>query len=127
MCNKSFNFLGKKELLFSLQFGFQEKYSTTHALIHLADKIRNETDRSDYACEIFVDFLKAFNTIDHHISLKSLEHYGIRGNPNKGIAFYHNNRKQFVSINRFNFTPVQIKGGGTSRLYCTTLQMIPTF
>ena len=30
-------FWKKKEILFSLQFGFRQKYSPTHALIHLTD------------------------------------------------------------------------------------------
>ena len=36
--NRLYNFLEKKEIL-SLQFGFRQTYSTTHALIHLTDKI----------------------------------------------------------------------------------------
>ena len=38
-----------KRNLFSLQFGFRQKYSTTHALIHLTDKIRHEIDKGNYA------------------------------------------------------------------------------
>ena len=40
MYNRLYNFLEKKEIIFSLQFGFRQKYSTTQALIHLTDKIR---------------------------------------------------------------------------------------
>ena len=45
--------------MFSLQFGFRQEYSTTYALIHFADKIRQEIDKGNYACGIFVDFQKA--------------------------------------------------------------------
>ena len=44
MYNRLYNFLEIKEIIFSLQFGFRQKYSTTHALIHLTDKIRHEID-----------------------------------------------------------------------------------
>ena len=81
-----------------LQFGFRQKYSTTHALTHLTDKIRHETDKGNYACGIFVDFQKAFDTVDHHILLKKLEYYGVRGISNKWFASYLSNKKQFVSI-----------------------------
>ena len=42
MYNRLYNYLEKKEIMFSFQFGFRQKYSTTHALIHLTDKIRHE-------------------------------------------------------------------------------------
>ena len=70
MYNRLYNFLGKKEIMFSLQFCFRQKYSTTHALIHLTDKIRHKIDKGNYACGIFVDFQKAFDTVDQHILLK---------------------------------------------------------
>ena len=50
----------KKELIYSFQFGFRQRYSITHALIDLTDKIRNETDKGNYACGIFADFQKIF-------------------------------------------------------------------
>ena len=84
--NRLYNFLEKKEIIFSLQFGFRQKYSTTHALIHLTDKIRHEIDKGNYACGIFVDFQKAFDTVDHHILLKKLEYYGVRGISNKSFT-----------------------------------------
>ena len=78
MYNRLYNFLEKKEILFSLQFGFRQKYSTIHALIHFTDKIRLEIDKGNYACGIFVDFQKALDTVDRHILLKKLEYYGVR-------------------------------------------------
>ena len=45
--------------LYPLLFGFRQKCSITHALIHLIDKIRDEIDRINYACGIFADFQKA--------------------------------------------------------------------
>ena len=66
-----FKLIIKKEIL-SLQFGFQQKYSTTHALIHLTDKIKHAIDKGNYACGNFVDFQKAFDTVDHRILLKKI-------------------------------------------------------
>ena len=49
MYNKLYSFAEKsKQTMFSLEFGFRQIYSTTHALIHLIDKIRHETDNSNY-------------------------------------------------------------------------------
>ena len=110
--NRFYNFLERKEVIFSLQFGFWQKYSTTHTLIHLTDKIRHEIDKGNYACGIFVDFPKAFDTmylwyhiplipytVDHHIVLKKLKYCGVKGTLNKWFASYFSNRKQLVSIN----------------------------
>ena len=109
--NRLYNFLEKKEIIFSPQFGFRPKYSTTHALIHLTDKIRHEIDKSNYACGIFVDFQKVFDTVDHHILLKKLEYYGVRGISNKWFASYLSNRKQFVSINCYKSHLADVKRG----------------
>ena len=109
--NRLYNFLEKKEIIFSLQFGFRQKYSTTHALIYLTDKIRHEIDKGNYACGIFVDFQKTFHTVDHHILLKELEYYGVRGISNKWFASYLSNRKQFVSINGYKSNLADAKCG----------------
>ena len=109
--NRLYNFLVKKEIIFLLQFGFRQKYSTTHALIHLTDKIRHEIDKGNYARGIFVDFQKAFDTVDHHILLKKLAYYGVRGISNKWLTSYLSNRKQFVSINGYKSNLADVKCG----------------
>ena len=111
MYTRLYNFLEKKEIIFSLQFGFKQKYSTAHILIHLTDKIRDETNKGNYACGIFLLFQKAFDTVDHHILLKKLEHYGVRGISNKCFDSYLCNRKQFVSIKAYNSNLADIKYG----------------
>ena len=55
MCNWLYNFLELNSVIYDLQFGFRQKYSTSHALIHLTDKIREQLDSGNFACGIFVD------------------------------------------------------------------------
>ena len=95
-------FLEMHECIFELQFGFRTKHSTNHALISLTEMVRNALDNSNFACGIFVDFQKAFDTVDHNILLQKLEHYGIRGLANNWFKSYLSNRKQYVSINGFH-------------------------
>ena len=81
--NRFYNFLEKKKEYFHSNLVFNKKYSTTHALIHVTDKIRHKTDKGNYGCGIFVDFQKAFETVDHLILMNKLKYYSIRGILNK--------------------------------------------
>ena len=71
------NFLDIDNLIYLLQFGFQPKYSTTHALINLTESIRQSLDKGSFGCGIFIDLQKPFDTIDYKILLHKLEYYGI--------------------------------------------------
>ena len=101
MHKRIYSFLEKFKLLYQLQFGFRSKYSTSHALIHMTEAIRQALDSGYVTCGIFVDFQKAFDTVNHEILLKKLDHYGFRGSVNDWFRSYLTNRKQKVVINGF--------------------------
>ena len=96
------NFLDINNLIYSLQFGFRQKYSTTHALINLTESIRQTLDEDSFGYGIFLDLQNAFDTVDHKIIMHKLEFYGIRGGCNDWCKSYLSDRKQFVSINGYN-------------------------
>ena len=54
-------------------------YNTDHAMLSIVDKIQKAIEERNYSCGIFLDFSKAFDTVNHKILLRKLEHYGIRG------------------------------------------------
>ena len=69
------------------------------ALITLVDKIVNGIHNNEMTLGTFLDFSKAFDTIEHNIFGMKLNKYGIRGVANNLINNYLMNRKQFVSLN----------------------------
>ena len=64
----------------------------------IIDKIQHAIEKGHFACGIFLDFSKAFDTVNHEILIQKLVYYGIRGLPKKWFCSYLSNRKQFVSI-----------------------------
>ena len=59
----------------------------------LIKKIREALHNNNFACGIFIDLQKAFDTVDHNILLQKLA--------NNWFNSYLSNRTQFVSINGF--------------------------
>ena len=97
------NFVDINNVIYSLQFAFLRKYSTSHVLINLTESITHYLDEGNFDCGIFVDLQKAFDTVDHKILLHKLEYYEIRGVCNDWFKSYLSDCKKFVSINGYNF------------------------
>jgi len=95
---RAYSFLDNSKLLYIRQFGFRRKHSTVHTLTNLCQKIADALDNHKYACGVFVDLQKAFDTVDHNILLAKLGHYGIRGKAHKLFESYLTDRRQFVTV-----------------------------
>ena len=102
MYKRLYTFLNSNNIIYNLQFGFRQQYSTSHALVNITENIRKALDGGNIGCGIFVDLQKAFDTVDHQILLTKLNHYGIRGVSNDWFKSYLSNRNQYVSINGFD-------------------------
>ena len=89
--NRLITFIDKYNILYDKQFGFRRNHSTLHATLLITDKIQRAIENGLFSFEIFLDFCKAFDTVDHSILLKKLTHYGIRGIANDWFASYLSN------------------------------------
>ena len=76
-------FLEKNDILCKHQYGFRKQYSTKLSLTNLINGVVKSIDEGRLTLGVFLDFKKAFDTIDHAILGGKLEGYGIRGQPLK--------------------------------------------
>ena len=95
------------------QYGFLKGKSTHDALLHLTENIYDCFNGRDgsFCINIFVDFRKCFDTINHSILLRKLELYGITGNLLILVKNYLTNRTQSVRIQNSISPPLPITKG----------------
>ena len=97
-----FEFL-KYNLVVSTQFGFQKNHSTNLALTHLQfEHMINKLDNNFNVGAIFMDLVKAFDTINHKTLLNKQEKSGTRGAAKTQIKSYLTNHEQMVGCNGFS-------------------------
>ena len=58
-------FLEKENVFFKRQFDFRPKHSTDYAILSIIDKVQKAFDEGELSCGLFLDFSKAFDTVDH--------------------------------------------------------------
>ena len=92
-------FLKTNNILCRTQFGFQQNSSTGDAMLEFLDYVYNSLNEGKIIMPIYLDFSKAFDTVDHDILLSKLDHYGIRGIALGWFKSYLSDRKQYVAIN----------------------------
>ena len=102
MYNRLHSYLTENNILFNKQFGLWEGHSTEHALVELVDQISSTFNDENYLLGIFIGLSKAFDTVDHKILIKKLEHYGINGKKLPWFKNYLTNRKQYIQYDSNN-------------------------
>ena len=70
MHERLMSFITKYNILYSHQFGFQHGRSTEQAIISICSKIVNSIENKKNSCCVFLDFAKAFVTVNHDILIK---------------------------------------------------------
>ena len=84
------------------QFGFRPKKNTTQAIGTLLETIYKKLDHSQVSQTIFLDFSKAFDTINHKILIEKLKFYHFTPSAVKLVESYLDNRNQFVKVGENN-------------------------
>ena len=102
MYKRLYTFLNNNNIIYNLQFGFRQQYSTSYALIDITEDIRKVLDDGNIGCGVFEDLQNGFDTVDLQMLLTKLNCYRIRGGSNDLSKFYMSNHNQYVSINGFD-------------------------
>ena len=78
--------------------------------MRVVNDISNELDNNIYSLGVYIDILKAFDTINYKMLLK-MYHYGIREIVLEWFNDYLANRPQYVSISNTNSIILPIQYG----------------
>ena len=98
MCARQDSYLKANIILCINQFGFHKNSNTSDAIIEFLDYVYPSLDSKQSTISVYLNFSKAFNTVNHDILMSRLLHNGIRGVMHLWFKSYLSNRKQCVSI-----------------------------
>jgi hypothetical protein len=85
-------------LLSQNQWGFRKNYSTEGLLLHLTETWKEALDKGMKIGVLFIDFRKAFDSVNHLILQEKLKAMGVSGDFMSWFTSYLSERRQFVQL-----------------------------
>ena len=99
LTNQLSDFMELHDLFTESQHGFRKGRNTTGAINNLMEQLYENFNSSAITQGVFLDFSKAFDTINHQILIDKLPFYGLTFRATRVLESYLQNRKQFVMVN----------------------------
>ena len=96
--NKIRDYFESNGIFSSAQHGFRKNFSCETALHELISDLNLARDKNKITLLLFIDFKKAFDTVDSELLIRKLFHYGFDNQALSLIRNYFFNRKQFVKM-----------------------------
>ena len=93
------SYLDQNNILTDCQGGFRPNHSTVSTVAKLTDLITDNNDKNQVSLVAYLDFSKAFDTIDHNIFIKKIKHIGFSETPLTWFDSYLKDRSQIVIAN----------------------------
>jgi hypothetical protein len=93
------------------QFGFQRGKSTCDAILEFVEHGLAALNNKKYFLAIYLDFSKAFDTVNHEILVNKLRKLGIRGTYAQWFSSYLSGRSQYVCVNDAESSKCSISTG----------------
>lgn len=129
-----YDYLESNHLLCEFQFGFRRGKNTSQAIFNYLDNIYQNINNSIDTIAVYVDFRKAFDTIDHSILINKLTQLNLSPNAIALLNNYLSDRTQQVFVNNtkcFNYTtdvpPVDLLSDFLSILYSIYITYMYSF
>lgn len=105
-------FLEANDILYKNQFGFRQKHSTYMPISLLYEHISAAISEKQYCAAVYLDFSKAFDTVNHVILRDKMEKYGFSNSVLSFFDSYLSNRSQKVKISDFlSHKPLPVRLG----------------
>ena len=98
-------------MFYGQQYGFRKERSTAQAIFDVLKNLYGNWNDKMYSGCIFVNFAKAFETIDHEILSKKLKLYGFDVHSLKLLWDYVTTRTQVTTIGSFTSESKFVKCG----------------
>lgn len=92
-------YIAKNDILIHTQYGFREKIGTSDLLKDFFDYVYENLDNGKFVLALFIDFTRAFETMNHSILLDRLYSIGVRGRAYDLVNHYLLDRYQVVGRN----------------------------
>ena len=99
VCKEMDIHLEERKILNDNQWGFRKGKSTEGLLLSLTEKRKQELDEGKVVGVLFLDFRKAFDSVDRETLKKKLLACGFSGDIYDWLEDYLANRRQFVNVN----------------------------
>lgn len=109
--SRIYSFVSKYNLLAHNQYGFRRGLSTSHATLKLLEDVLPAFSQNSFSASIFIDFKKAFDTVNHVILLQKLNKMGFRGVSNDLLRSFLSNRRQYVAFSSASSPPLPVTVG----------------
>ena len=97
--NQLYKYLEENCFLSANQSGFRALHSTATCLLKNCEDWYDAMDNGEITGLVYVDLIKAFDTVDHSILCQKLEHYIVENRKLSWFKSYLNNRRQFCRVN----------------------------
>ena len=103
--------LEKNNILSPRQHGFRRKRSCETQLLEFMEELIENMEACKQTDVVIMDFAKASDKVNHSLHLHKLHHYGVRGQYNRWIGGFLQDRKQAVVADGAKSDSVAVKSG----------------